>query len=84
MIITALYAEWKKAAAESDRASDEWEKNPESQELQEAFDKAYKKDFELHEALVKELKKLGIARPVANKMIASPEFEAIVRKAVRV
>lgn len=82
MIIIALYTEWKKAAAECDRVSDEWEKDPESQELQEAFDKAYKKDFELYDELVRELKKLGIERPVANKMIASPEFEAIVRKAV--
>lgn len=78
MEIKGLFEEFEKAETRANMVESEWEKCPENEDLERAFDEAYKAEFAAREALVAEIKKITngqIDTPTVNAMLAKKRTE---------
>lgn len=70
------------AEQRANEANEAWEQNPESEELEKAFDEAYKAEWEAFNALAKEIQKqIGIEEETARWM-ATTKYRARLKKII--
>lgn len=78
MTIKNLFEEFEKAEAKTNEIESKWEGCPENEDLERAFDEAYKAEFKAHGDLVAEIQKITngkIDTATANAMLAKKRTE---------
>ena len=83
--LKTIFNKYQAAVEKANEADAAWERNPISEELEEAFDKAYNEEFELFEELTNKIVELGkghISRGTAATMIRTKyeDIENLVNK----
>lgn len=73
-----------KAIAESNRIDSEWENNPESAELEKAWDEAYKTEYEIRKELANAIMEFTLKQidyDTAFKMTYNPKIIELIKLA---
>lgn len=66
----------------SETADKEYEKNPESQEAESAFDKAYKHEYSVREKIANKIVEVtsgAVEYKIALKMTYNPDFHSLMK-----
>lgn len=77
-----LFNKLKLAIIASETADREYEKNPESQEAEAAFDKAYKHEYSIREKVASKIVEVtsgAVEYKIAFKMTYNPEFHSLMK-----
>lgn len=77
-----LLNELKLAIIASETADKEYEKNPESQEAETAFDKAYKHEYSIREKIAHKIVEVtsgAVEYKIALKMTYNPDFHSLMK-----